>query len=93
VLVADFSRNAIIELDPTGVELDSYGVSGPRGCWVLANGNVLTTNGSGVHEVARPGGGIVNTIISGSRRFIQLTHFGATPVQPTTWGRIKNQFN
>ncbi len=93
VLVADFSRNEIVELDPTGIEVGAYAVSGPRGCYELPNGNVLTSNGAGVHEVARPGGGIVDTkLASVSARFIEHILLGATPVESTTWGQIKNRF-
>jgi hypothetical protein len=94
VLVADFSRNAIIELTSAGAEVAALPVSGPRGCYELANGNILTTTASGVHEVDRVVGGIVNTKLSGvGARFIEKVDLDQpTAVEPSTWGRIKNQF-
>ncbi|MCB0720901.1 MAG: T9SS type A sorting domain-containing protein [Ignavibacteriae bacterium] len=41
------------------------GVTGNRGVWQLGNGNFLTTNGSGVHEVDSATGNLVRTIVPG----------------------------
>ena len=94
ILVAEFTRNAIIELTPAGAEIAALAVSGPRGCYELANGNILTTNSAGVHEVDRVNGGIVSTKLPGvGARFIEKVDLaGVTSVEPTTWGRIKSQF-
>jgi hypothetical protein len=59
------------ELTAEGDLVDVHtGVTGNRGVYELPNGNILTTNGSGVHEIGR-GTGLVETKISGvSARFI-----------------------
>ncbi len=95
ILVAEFTRNVIVELRPDGTEINALpGVSGPRGCYELANGNVLTSNGSGVYEVDRNVGGVIDTKLSGvSARMFQLVDLPvATAVEPSTWGGIKAQF-
>jgi hypothetical protein len=94
ILVADFSRSAIIELLPDGTEFAELPVSGPRGCYELANGNILTTNGSGVHEIDRTVGGIIDTKLAGvSARYIQLVDLEPpVSVEPSTWGSIKSRF-
>jgi hypothetical protein len=49
------------------------GVTGNRGVAELQNGNLLTTNGSGVYIIDRSTGNLVNTLVSGvSARFISL---------------------
>jgi len=85
-VVADFTRNAI-ELTPAGAEIAALAVSGPRGCYELANRNVLITNSTGVHEVHRVAGGIVNTKLAGvGARFIEKVNLDvATSVEPATW--------
>jgi hypothetical protein len=95
VLCADFTRDEIVEFLPDGTEIGAYpGVNGPRGCYELADGNILTTNGSGVFVVARDGSGVIATWYEGvSARFIQLASIGAVPVESTTWGKIKARFN
>ncbi|MCB9087174.1 MAG: T9SS type A sorting domain-containing protein [Calditrichae bacterium] len=48
-------------------------VTGNRGVWELGNGNLLTTNGAGVHEVDPTTNTLVRTIVSGvSARFVSL---------------------
>ena len=95
ILVADFTRNVIAELDPSGAEIRALtGVGGPRGCYELANGNVLTTNASGVHEIDRIAGGIVSTKLSGvsARMLARVNLEPPVAVEPATWGGIKAQF-
>jgi hypothetical protein len=41
------------------------GVSGNRGVWQLGNGNYLTSNGAGVHELDSATGNLVRTIVPG----------------------------
>ena len=59
-----------------------------------ANGNIITTNSDGVHEVDRVNGGIVDTKLAGvDAYFIQKVNLdGATSVEPSTWGQIKSHF-
>ncbi|MCB1036695.1 MAG: IPTL-CTERM sorting domain-containing protein, partial [Acidobacteria bacterium] len=101
VLVANFSgtQEGVVELDPAGMVVGTYdpaSLGGYRGAYELPNGNILTTNGSGVHEIDRSGN-LVETKISGvSARFIELVggDTGEPPVPaleiPTlsTWGLV-----
>jgi hypothetical protein len=76
VLVANFSgtEEGLVEYTSTGTLVGIYdppSLGGYRGIYELPNGNLLTTNGSGVHEVDRSGN-LVETKISGvSARFIE----------------------
>jgi hypothetical protein len=104
ILVAQFTTiggrtPGVWELSATGELVGVYtGVSGNRGVYELPNGNILTTNGSGVHEIDR-GTALVETKISGvSARFIthvqrdtpdcdapaELPWLGLTPASGTT---------
>ncbi|MBX3726584.1 MAG: hypothetical protein KF823_11795 [Xanthomonadales bacterium] len=50
VLAAGFSSNNVVRLDSgTGALLSSFAASGSRGVYQLGNGNILWSNGSGVH--------------------------------------------
>jgi hypothetical protein len=77
VLVANFSgtQEGIVELDSNGGLIgisDPASLGGYRGVYELGNGNLLCTNGSGVHEIDR-NGNLIETKISGvSARFIEL---------------------
>lgn len=42
------------------------GITGNRGVYMLGNGNYLTTNGGGVHEIDSASGGLVRTIVPGT---------------------------
>lgn len=79
ILVAAFSPPAsegVYEFSPTGTQinrLDNATTSGYRGVWELANGNILTTTGSGIFELDRSTGALVRTVISGiSARYIEF---------------------
>ena len=65
VLAAAFSSPAgVWELDPNGVQIARYtGVSSNRGVYPLGNGNILTTNSGGVHEIDR-GSALIETKLS-----------------------------
>lgn len=82
VLVGNFSgtQEGIVELDSSGAVVGIYdpaAVGGNRGVFELPNGNILTTNGSGVHEIDRAGN-LVETKITGvSARFITFVPAGA----------------
>ncbi|MCB1041631.1 MAG: hypothetical protein KDC35_01745 [Acidobacteria bacterium] len=75
ILVANFSgtEEGVVEYTSTGSQVGIYdpaSLGGYRGVYELPNGNILTTNGSGVHEIDRSGN-LVETKISGvSARFI-----------------------
>ncbi len=67
VLAAAFSSpNGVWELDPNGALIGRYtGVSSNRGVYPLGNGNILTSNGTGVHAIDR-GTAVIETKLSGS---------------------------
>jgi hypothetical protein len=77
-LIANFggTQEGIVEVQPDGTLVGVYDVptlGGYRGVWELPNGNLLVTNGSGVHEMTRSNT-LVETKISGvSGRFIEYT--------------------
>ena len=77
-------KEGIVEYDPTGTLVGIYDpvtLGGYRGVYQLPNGNILTTNGSGVHEIDRLGN-LVETKISGvSARFIELVRPVVIPPQ------------
>lgn len=51
VLVAGFSTNNVVRLDPnTGALINSFTASGARGLYQLPNGNILWSNSAGVHR-------------------------------------------
>ena len=81
VLVGNFSgtQEGVVEYGSAGNLIGIYdpaGVGGNRGAYELGNGNILTTNGTGVHEIDRSGN-LLSTKISGvSARFIQLVTQG-----------------
>jgi len=91
ILVGNFSspNEGVVELTSSGVLVDVYdpaSLGGYRGAYELQNGNILTTNGDGVHEIDRSGN-LVETKISGvSARFIE--YLGPTNPVPTMgrWG-------
>lgn len=79
--VANFSggQEGIIEFDAAGTVvnvLDDPTLGGYRGVFELGNGNLLVTNGGGVHEMDRTGA-LVETEIAGvSARFVSLVQRG-----------------
>ena len=68
VLVANFSTpsTGVMEFTPTGTLVSVYNaVTGNRGVYELPNGNILTSNGSGLFEINRSNV-LVSTKFSGS---------------------------
>lgn len=58
MLIANFSgtQEGVMEVQPDGTLVATYlptGVDGPRGVFELPSGNLLVTDGSGVHEITR----------------------------------------
>ncbi|HMB91083.1 MAG TPA: hypothetical protein VKP65_09575, partial [Rhodothermales bacterium] len=80
ILVSNFSgtEEGVVEYTAAGAQVDIYdpaSLGGYRGVYELPNGNILTTNGDGVHEIDRAGN-LVETKISGvSARFITFVSF------------------
>jgi len=87
--VADFSgaQTGVIIFDATGTQLNLFtGVSGNRGVYQLGNGNILTTNGAGVHELDGTTGALLRTVVSGvSARFISEYDLSIVPVELTAF--------
>jgi hypothetical protein len=86
LLVAGFSvPSAVYEYQSDGTPVASYDVvTGCRGVYELPNGNILVTNGDGVHEITRLNT-LVETKISGvSARFIELAD-NLVPVELQTF--------
>jgi len=77
ILIANFSgtQEGIMELNAAGGLVGIYNpasLGGYRGVYELPNGNLLCTNGNGVHEIDRAGN-LVETKIAGvSARFIEV---------------------
>ncbi len=77
ILVANFTgtEQGVVEYSSSGALIGVYNppnLGGYRGAYELPNGNILTTNGGGVHEIDRAGN-LVETKLDGvSARFIEL---------------------
>jgi subtilisin family serine protease len=78
ILVSNFSApSGVWELTADGELIDIYtGVGSNRGVYELPNGNILTTNGSGVHEIDR-GTELIETKASGGAR--KISHIQVDP--------------
>jgi hypothetical protein len=88
VAVAGFSTpSGIYIYSPTGTLLNTLtGVSGPRSVYQLPNGNFITTNSSGVHEVDGTSGVLIRTIVSGvSAQYVSLYDYSTIPVELTSF--------
>lgn len=86
VLVGNFSgtQEGVVELDTNGAVVGIYdpaALGSNRGVYELPNGNILTTNGSGVHEIDRSGTLVESKVTGVSARFITLVP--AQPQPPT----------
>jgi len=72
-LNASFSDNVITDFELNGTIINTLPYSGgPRGIYRLGNGNLLATNGMGIHELDPVTGAIIQTENTGSGRFIEL---------------------
>ncbi|MFO7949222.1 MAG: FlgD immunoglobulin-like domain containing protein [Candidatus Fermentibacteraceae bacterium] len=67
-----FSADQITEFLLDGTIVDTWSLDGGRGVYRLGNGNLLATNGDGVHEIDPATGSIIETEYEGSGRFIEL---------------------
>ncbi|MEO6694152.1 MAG: hypothetical protein ABIY50_09900 [Ignavibacteria bacterium] len=63
---------AILDSNGTFIKLLT-GVTGNRGIYLLGNGNYLTTNGAGAHEIDSSTGALIRTVVGGnSFQYISL---------------------
>ena len=74
-LIGNFAgaQEGVVELDDAGGLIGVYdpaSLGGYRGAYELPNGNILTTNGGGVHEIDRTGALVETKISDVSARFI-----------------------
>ncbi|MEZ4770989.1 MAG: ExeM/NucH family extracellular endonuclease [Caldilineales bacterium] len=76
VLIGNFggTQEGVVELTAAGALVGVYDPSslgGYRGAYELPNGNILTTNGSGVHEIDRSGNLVQSKITGVSAQYIE----------------------
>lgn len=77
-LAVSFSGNVITRFQIDGTIASTIPFTGGRGVYRLGNGNLLATNGTGVHEIDPTTGAIIETEFSGSGRFIELADVTTT---------------
>jgi hypothetical protein len=87
-LAAGFSADSIYHFTIDGTILDKWYHNGPRGVFRLGNGNILFTDGSGVHEMDPATGSIIETEYSGSCRFIELVDLSGVPVGESSFSSL-----
>jgi hypothetical protein len=88
IAVAGFSTpSGIYIYSPTGTLLKTLSVvTGVRSAYLLPNGNILTTNGTGLHEIDSTSGAIIRTIVAGSSlQYISLYDYSIIPVELTSF--------
>jgi len=71
-LNAAFSDGIITDFELDGTIIQTTPLSSGRGIYRLGNGNLLATDGNGVHEIEPGTGAIIETEHTGSARFIEL---------------------
>lgn len=79
ILVAGFSSNNIVRLDPnTGALISSFTASGARGVRQLSNGNILWTSGTGVF-VFDVNSLTSTSVYTGGGRYLDFVTFNPVP--------------
>lgn len=90
LLVASFSGagnpgSGVAEYESDGTFIALHGpITGNRGAYELGNGNILTTDGSGVYEIDRAGNLVETKIGDVSARFITFVQLGGPVDIPET---------
>ncbi len=97
ILVANFSGNdeGVVEYTTTGEFIAVYnpmGLGGYRGVYELPNGNILTTNSNGVHEIDRAGNLVESKLTGVSSHFIELIGAEAVMLPPQPAVPVLNTF-
>jgi hypothetical protein len=88
IAVAGFSSpSGIYIYTPTGTLLKTLNVvTGNRSVYLLPNGNFITTNGTGIHEIDSTSGALVRTIIAGANyQYVSLYDYTTIPVELTSF--------
>jgi hypothetical protein len=85
VLIAVFSgaQSGVLEVQTDGTVVGVYypaPLTGPRGVYELPSGNLLVTDGNGVHEITRANTFVESKITGVSAQFITLAQ-GVVPVE------------
>ncbi|MFZ0391920.1 MAG: FlgD immunoglobulin-like domain containing protein [Calditrichia bacterium] len=78
IAVANWSgQSGVLVYSATGIlQRVLSGITGNRGVYELGNGNILTTNNSGVHELNPVSGSLIRTVAGGvNAQFISLATF------------------
>jgi hypothetical protein len=83
VLIAGFSTPiGIYEIDSTGTQINAWPVgNGNRGVAELGNGNILFTDGNGVHVLDRALGTFVTVVPAVAGQYISPLDLGAEPTR------------
>jgi hypothetical protein len=84
-LVAGFSVDSIFQFTIDGTVTDKWYLNGGRGVFRLGNGNLIVTDGSGVHEMDPSTGAIIETEYSGSGRFVELADLPGVAIGQTSF--------
>jgi len=87
-LVAGFSQDSIYQFTIDGTITDRWYMNGVRGAFRLGNGNLIVTDGDGVHEMDSSTGAIIETEYSGSGRFIELADLPGVGIGDTPFEGI-----
>jgi hypothetical protein len=82
-LNATFTSDTIYDFELDGTIINTFYLNSGRGVYRLGNGNLLVTDGSGIHEMDSLTGAIIETQNTGSGRFIEL--YTAPTAQTYFW--------
>ena len=88
LIVAGFSTpSGLYFYSPTGTNYKTLSVvTGVRSAYLLPNGNILTTNGTGIMEIDSTSGTLIRTIVSGANyQYISLYDYNTIPVELTSF--------
>lgn len=88
LIVAGFSTpSGLYFYTPTGTNYKTLSVvTGVRSAYLLPNGNIITTNGTGIMEVDSTSGALVRTIVAGANyQYVSLYDYSTIPVELTSF--------
>lgn len=86
--VAGFTTDSIFQFTIDGTVTNKWYLNGGRGVFRLGNGNLIVTDGTGVHEMDAATGAIIETEYSGSGRFIELADLPGVAIGETSFQEI-----
>jgi len=88
IVVAGFSSpSGLYFYSPSGTLYKTLSiVTGNRSAYLLPNGNFITTNATGIHEIDSTSGALVRTIIAGANyQYVSLYDYTTIPVELTSF--------